>query len=188
MEKNIILLFVAMSFFSFAQTPCPPEGTAKLYKDQVANQYKNRDIVVSQIDSTVTLEKMLADGPDYTRFNPQAYVEITGYLVLTRLGGKESCNCGASIDSMRDNHIYIGLTPHSLEKECVIVEITPKFKKKHPRFDLKYMVGKKVRVRGYLFCDMEHKANAVNTCTSCGSPWRKTIWEVHPVVLIELIK
>lgn len=172
---------------------CSDWGNAKNSKDSIANRYKNRDILVNQpIDTSVTLGKMLAKGEDSKRFNNNSYVKITGYLVEVQDGGKESCNCGTDNDSLKDIHIYIGQTPTSPKSECVIAEITHKWKKINKIYTLKDFkakgfVGQKVNVYGYLFYDAEHKGSAVNTCKVCANTWRATCWEAaHPVCKIEL--
>jgi hypothetical protein len=100
----------------------------------------------------------------------------------------ESCNCGSIADSLQDIHIYIGTTPGAKKEDCIIVEVTPQFKKLNPNFNAKEFVGKKVNIYGYLFYDKEHRGNAKNTCMICTNVWRRTVWEVHPVVKIELAK
>lgn len=186
--KNIILFFFLLfSSPLFSQTPCPLEGTAKTENDKAANRLKNRDIDNSQkIDESVTLEKMLASGEDSKRFNSNSYVKITGYVVEVKDGGKESANCGTNVDSLKDIHIYIGETPTSKKEDCIIVEVTHKFKSLHKGFNVKSFVGKQVNVYGFLFYDFEHHGNAKNTCTVCTNVWRRTCEEVHPVTKFEL--
>lgn len=169
--------------------PCPVEGAGKNDKDKAANKYKNREIVAGKVINTkVTLQAVLVPGEDSKRFNPDDYVMITGYCVEVKQGGQESCNCESKIDSLQDNHIYIGLTPTAKKEDCMIVEITPRFKKLNKGFNLKSFVGKKINVYGYIFYDAEHKGNAKNTCNVCTNTWRASCNEVHPVVKIELAK
>ena len=191
--KRIILLIFAITFSVtvFAQTvkPCPVEGTAKTDKDKIANRYKNRDIEnADEIDTTITLIKMLAPGEDSKRFNPDSFVKITGYIVEVKPGGIESCNCLSTDDQLQDKHIYVGLTPNAAKSNCIIVEVTPKWKKLNPNFNFKLFIGKKVNIYGYIFFDAEHKGNARNTCDHCANIWRATCNEIHPVTEIELIK
>jgi hypothetical protein len=181
-----IALFLTMSIYS--QSPCPVEGKGKNDKDIAANKLKNRDIETKVINTKVTLQSILTPGEDSKRFNQNDFVMITGYCVFIERGGKESCNCGSSIDTLQDNHIYIGLTPNAKKEDCMIVEITPRFKRLNKGFDLKQFAGKKINVYGYIFYDAEHKGNAKNTCDKCTNTWRYTCNEIHPVVKIELSK
>lgn len=177
-----LLLFMCLS----THAQCPTEGKAKNAKEAQANRYKNREIIQGIVDTSVTLEKILAPGNDLNRFSPNSFVKITGYLVEVKPGGVESCNCKSKDKDTNDIHIYIGQTPNAPKTSCVIVEITPRFKWINKGFDVKQFVGKKVNVYGYLFYDEEHFMNAVNTCGKCTNNWRATVWEVHPVVKIEL--
>ena len=185
--KNLfafIFLFIIAS--SIAQ--CPLQGTAKNKNEAIANRLKNRAIIEGTVDTSVTLEKMLAPGEDSKRFNDSSYVKITGYLVAFKKGDKESCNCEESADSLIDTHIFIGKTPYAEKSDCIVVEITPRFKKLHKDLILKAMQGKLVNVCGYPFFDGEHKGFAVNTCNGCKHAWRGSCNEVHPVCEIELVE
>ena len=186
-----ILFLLFLTNFISAQTPCPVEGSAHLDKDKIANRYKNREIVnylTQPIDNSITLEKMLEPGDDSKRFNPDSFVKIIGYIVEIKDGGKESCNCETNVDSLKDIHIYVGLTPNADKSECVIVEVTHKWKSLNRGYNLKQYVGKQVNIYGFIFYDAEHKGNAKNTCSVCTNVWRKTVVEVHPVCKIELVK
>lgn len=184
MKKSILIVLTILNISMFSQ--CPVEGGAKNAKDAQANKYKNREITSTEIDTSVTLDKMLAYGEDSKRFNQNSFIKIIGYLVEVKQGGKESCNCGTEIDSLQDIHIYIGKTPTSLKSECLIVEITPRFKHLNKNTNLKPLKGKLVNVYGWLFFDDEHHGNARNTCKVCTNVWRVTSWEIHPITRIEL--
>ena len=69
----------------------------------------------------------------------------------------------------------------------MICEITPKYIGRDT-IDFKSKIGKKVRITGYLFYDLEHRHNAINTCNTCTNVWRASCWEIHPVCKIEVIK
>lgn len=166
---------------------CPIEGSAKNKKDAIANKLKNREIIKKNLTDSISLTMILiGNGDDSQKFSDTSFIKITGYLVEVKPGGKESCNCEASDDASTDTHIYIGLSPNAEKSECMIVEVTPRFKALHKGLNLHLMKGKEVYVSGYLFYDAEHKGNAVNTCKTCTNTWRKTCWEIHPVVDIEL--
>lgn len=182
--KRVIITILAILSVAVCLGQCPIQGNAKNDKEVIANKLKNREIVSAHIDTTITLRKILHKGEDSKRFNNNSYVKLTGYLVEIKPGGKESCNCGASIDSLTDTHIYIGTTPSSEKSDCMIIEITPRFKKLNKGLILQHMKGKEVIIEGYLFYDEEHKGNAVNTCKVCTNTWRRTCWEIHPVYSI----
>lgn len=183
--KTILLLLISIS--SMAQ--CPLQGTAKNKNEATANILKNRTIIEGSVDTSITLQKILAFGKDSGRFSTDSYVKITGYLVEIKKGGPESCNCELDADSLTDTHIYIGSTPHAEKPDCIIVEITPKFKKLNKNIILKSMKDKQVNVYGFLFYDSEHKGDASNTCNVCKKNiWRRTVTEIHPVCKIEIVQ
>ena len=184
MKKLLTLLLLSTSLL---HAQCPVEGSATNDKDKIANRLKNRNITTKKIDS-INLQQVLAPGRDSARFSNTSYSMIEGYVVEIKDGGKESCNCGAEADSLIDVHIYIGLTPTAAKEDCMIIEVTPKFKKLYPTLNLKKLKGKKVKIYGYMFYDEEHKGNAKNTCMKCTKVWRRTCWEIHPVVKIKEIK
>ena len=118
-------------------------------------------------------------------------MELTdGYLVRQDEQGKERCNCNLATVREKDGdiHMYIGLVPDAAIKNCMVVEITPEWKKQNPEYDIKSMVGKKIKLKGFLLFDYMHKGNATNTCESCSNTWRKTCWELHPVTDIALAR
>lgn len=137
---------------------------------------------------------------------------IIGYLYYFEATGAESSNCeltGPDKDGGNvDFHIGIGFDkalatqvnvnnpskpPKALEKNSVIVEMTPHYR---ARFqdgiwtlaNLKPALGHKVKVVGQLLVDSEHNKPADN-CAIKGTPaqqnhcWRYSIWELHPVTM-----
>ncbi len=88
-----------------------------------------------------------------------------------------------------DRHIYVGKRRNAPLRECVIVEVTPRFYAVHSDWmDITKLTGHIVRFEGWLFFDSEHKANAVNTNPGNAKDWRATCWEIHPVTAIEIIQ
>lgn len=141
---------------------------------------------------TLSLEDII-NAPkheDETEYTDGQYVKTTGYIVKYEEEGGESCNCYMADKSSKtgDVHIYLGLKPDADEKQCIIVEITPAFKKLHPAYEKSIQPGSKVNIFGFMLYDYMHEKNAINSCRSCGgNVWRKTCWEIHPVTYIENI-
>jgi hypothetical protein len=188
MKRLILALLILLgAHTSFSQTICPPEGNAKTEKKKESNVLKNRPVDIKLNPKTLSIDSLLLDGNDYNRFSNSDYVIVTGYVIGIKGGGLESCNCKSKNEADHDIHIYIGKTPNSEKQDCFIVEITPKFKSLN-KIDYQKLIGRKVTVTGYLFFDEEHKGNARNTCKKCTKLWRKTVWEVHPVVKIEEVQ
>lgn len=200
MHKTLLtigILSALISFGSFQRQTCPEPGKPCTKsgcfadeKEKKLNTAKNRSVTVPDQDPTrIKINMLINRGrrDDRDLFLDNAYVEITdGYLIRQDEQGKERCNCNLASEREKDGdiHMYIGLVPDAPIKNCMVVEITPAWKKKHPEYNIKAMVGKKVKVRGFLLYDYKHTGNAVNTCESCANVWRKTCWEVHPVTEI----
>lgn len=182
---KLTLLLGFWSIVLFSQSVCPPEGDATHEKEKQLNRLKNRSVEFMDGANVLPLEDLLAPGNDTARFTSEQYVTVSGYVVYYAPGDAESCNCHSDDKKNHDVHIYIGKKKNSKKKDCIIVDITPPYKSSHS-IDLKKLKGKKVSVTGYLMFDFEHKGNAANTCMKCTRIWRRTAWEIHPVVKIEL--
>ena len=181
-------MLLSVGFISLGQV-CPPEGTGKNAKEKHANTLKNRSVIVNKarIPMTLSLDSVLVIGQDSARFRDSNYVVMDGFVVEFKSGESESCNCNSVEEKNHDIHIYVGKTPDAKKENCMICEITPPYKNSvHP--DVKSMVGQRVVVEGFLFYDAEHKGNAKNTCKRCTNTWRATVWEIHPVTLLEVVK
>ena len=202
--KLLLILLIACVTFSsqtFGQathkkkkTPtadnCPPEGSATDDKHKTLNIHKNASTEAPSgtpdnwdIESVIGAPK----HEDSTDFTVGSYVALKGFLVSFQEEGGESCNCGLAVAAEKtgDVHMYIGLTAGAPKTECVIVEITPDFKRLHPDYEQMLNAKTQVTVSGYLLYDIEHTAQSMNTCKSCTKTWRKTCWEIHPIVSIK---
>lgn len=184
--RNLLTILSLASLQAFSQNPCPVKGDSKSPKLQHLDTLKNRT-KPGIIDRTVTLEKILAPGNDLSRFKTSQYVQVTGYVILVKPGGSETCNCHSKDADDLDIHIEIAEKPTDNAKDAMIVEINRFTKLQHPEWtvaSLKKLIGKKVTVEGWIFSDEEHKQNAVNSNPSGTDLWRRTITEIHPVLKI----
>ena len=193
MKKILVLVILTLSYV-FPQenfNDCPPQGDSKIKSVKALNVLKNRTEIpqVSDIDITITLSKILKPGNDKNRFTTSTAAEITGYILEVSPGGSESCNCHAKGDKLIDTHIEVGTSSHSTKK--MIVEVSPRFKALHSGLwstkNLRKLIGKKVKIKGWLFFDAEHKQNATNTNPNGNNNWRTTCWELHPVTSIDVV-
>lgn len=191
----IILLFVVVRK-SFGETieDCGPHGNAKpgtMMFD--LNPLKNRfPATLPLLNNKIDLQSLLRGGNDTSRFNVNDSVSIVGYVAVVKPGGPESCNCGSRI--FRDVHIALVSDPKYAENDSqhVVVEMTPRVMQARGwtvKNVKKKFLHRWVRISGLMFNDLIHKHNALNTNPQ-GSPkviWRRTSWEVHPVLSIELV-
>ena len=140
---------------------------------------------------------MLARGTDVARWNSQQAVRVDAYVVGVTLGPPESCNCGAQDERHRDIHLELALSPTEVRGwRIVVAEVTPRWRGAllAGRWDQSFeglrqtILGKQVRVAGWLLFDHEHARNARNTAKPGKGNARATAWEIHPVTSLELFK
>lgn len=188
MKKTLSTILLIISLCGYSQ--CPVKGDNNKTKFQHLDSLKNR-VNVGKSDLKVTLEMILKTGDDTKRFTDKQYVKLTGYVILVKDGGAETCNCHSKNKVDLDVHIEIAINPDGDAKHAMIVEINRYTKLKNKSYtvsELKKLIGKKVNVEGWLFFDEEHKQNAVNTSPNGTTLWRATCWEVHPVINITQTK
>ncbi len=166
-------------------SPCSIYGDNAREEMRYADSLKNRPQVIELPAPDITLQSLLTPGDDKDRFNSSTYVSLSGYIVLVKYGGSETCNCHSKNKSDLDTHIELASTPDGSGKQCIVCEIN----RYNSDPSLSYMNviklrGKKVQIDGYLFFDGEHHQNAVNTNPSGTFLWRASSWEIHPVCKI----
>ncbi len=179
------------------------QGNAKSKRIKDLNKLKNRFNIPdnSFIDSTITLNAILQPGVDTARFTSDNAVYIEGYVFSVKSGGQETCNCKTKLERYKDIHIEITADDvHTSANERVIVELTPRMKRiifnqlginSITSNKLKNAIlGKRVRIQGWLFFDEEHMQNSYNIDPedTSNDNWRATCWEVHPITSIEIIE
>jgi hypothetical protein len=175
---------------------CPPEGDGG---DPALNRLKNRidegNYVAVPFDAIAQLEwpqsvgrrrraKWSASDTERVARYEGIPVSVEGYLARTKLEGPESANCHGADNEFRDFHIWLTKTPNEDRKGSIVIETTPPVRAKHPnwRTDLLGQIARKdqrVRISGWLMLDPEHPDQVGKT--------RATIWEVHPVMKIEVL-
>lgn len=177
---------------------CPPEGSANSARIAALNENKNRNIFpqLTDIDTTITLKKMLEPGNDKNRWKISNAVRITGYVYDVKPGGIETCNCKEKKIDGRDTHIELVIDPMDNSKtKRVIVEVTPRIREimrqKGENWSTKKLrdklLGRWVCFEGWLLFDEEHASQAENTSPGRERNWRATAWEVHPVTGFKVV-
>jgi hypothetical protein len=178
-----------------AQT-CPPEGDATQQLARELNPLKNREQapLPTEINPNATLAAVLAPGSDLDRWRASDAAIFEGVVINVKEGGIESVNCHAKDPAHRDTHIELALDAGAPARQRVIVEVTPRWREKVAAvFDwstssLKHqLIGRRVRVTGWLFNDLEHKPQAENSNPGGAHNWRATVWEIHPVTGIQVL-
>jgi hypothetical protein len=121
---------------------------------------------------------------EITRFEGAA-VSAVGYIVAIKpqRSNSESCNCAMKGEDATDWHIALVEHPGDGESSSVVVEPTPRIKKKHPNWTKKNLEpwlneDIPVRISGWLLFDPQH--------TNHLKKYRSTLWEIHPITKIEV--
>lgn len=174
---------------------CPPEGDGG---DPALNRLKNRTdsarFVPVSIDAVLALpwpaaverrrraEWSRADAARVAR-SEGTPVSVEGYLVGAKEEGPESPNCHGADAGFRDWHLWLAGSPGRDRSRSVVVEATPVIRARHPAWSLRAIRrlvrdGDRVRVGGWLLLDPEHPDQVGRT--------RGTIWEIHPIMAIEV--
>ena len=112
-------------------------------------------------------------------------VQTVGYIVAIKpqAGNSETCNCGWHGERATDWHIALVEHVGDGESSSIVVEPTPRLKKKHPKWT-KGMLSAwlnsdlPVRISGWLLFDPQHKNHL--------KKYRSTLWEIHPITKIEV--
>jgi hypothetical protein len=172
---------------------CPPSGDGG---DPVLNTLKNRIDEAQWLSSSVT-EVLSYTWPRGIEGRPRFRwskvdaaviakheglpVQLEGYFAQVKRQGPESCNCHSVED--RDYHIWLMDSPNAGRAQSVVIETTPRVSAYHPAWTTSNLTKlsktrEKVRVSGWLMMDPEHPDQIGKT--------RGTIWEVHPVMQIEV--
>jgi hypothetical protein len=174
---------------------CPPEGSGG---DSALNRLKNRDLPPPAYEP-MTVAQILSNEPTHLSEMPhdrsgwsQAALEeiagwenrgivVEGYLLKAKQMGVETCNCKDK--RRRDYHLWISTSPDDDRSQSIIAEVSPRLLDAHPNWKLHILSRlaqdrARVRLSGWMMWDPEHPDQLGNT--------RGTLWEIHPVHLIEV--
>jgi hypothetical protein len=174
---------------------CPPNGDGP---DEELDRLKNRadegnyiPVSFAAIDTlpwprTVDRERRSewsrSDSAAVARYEGLP-VAVEGYLAGAKVEGPEATNCHAADTKDRDWHIWLTGQPHGDRSGSIVVEATPRVRDSHPgwRFSAVRNAardGDRVRISGWLMLDPDHPEQLGKT--------RGTLWEIHPIMKIEL--
>lgn len=175
---------------------CPPDGDGG---DRELNFLKNR-VDSAPVWKATPLESLLErrwpmdlvrrPRAEWSRADSVAVarreglpIAIEGYFVGAKQEGPEATNCHGADRTFRDWHIWLAMEPGKDRRRSIVVETTPAVRVTHPEWSLS-MIHKfvrdstLVRVSGWLLLDQEHPEQLGKT--------RGTLWEIHPVLRIEV--
>jgi hypothetical protein len=183
-------------------SPCRPQGDDPKPSFIALDLQKNRASSpnAADIDHEVTLGAILAPGTDIDRFDATRGATIEGIVVRVKQGSRETCNCHASDPIDQDTHIELALSGSATPTQRVVVEVTPRIRKQMKNAGQDWstralqgedgadgIVGKWLRITGWLFFDDIHLKIAENTNPGGSHNVRATCWEIHPVTALEVL-
>jgi hypothetical protein len=125
-------------------------------------------------------------------------IAVVCYFGWSRDEKEESCNCHQHDKSMFDIHTWLLKEPAEIDgsqapdrSRAVVAEVTPRLKPDHPKWTQDIIrrlarAGKQVRVSGWLLMDQEHPEQITGTPSQ--EPTRGTLWEIHPILAIEVMQ
>jgi len=170
---------------------CGMAGSAAGARARALNLLKNRYAApaAADLDSSATLAALLAPGGDRGRWSDRRGATVVGYVRDVKPGGFETSNCLAKAREYRDTHIELVADPANASALPVIVEVTPRWRAMMAARGVDWstatlrrqLLGRWVRVTGWLMFDAEHANAAMNTAPGHPHDWRATAWEVHPI-------
>jgi hypothetical protein len=194
---------------------CPAEGSgdvqakrpsshAKL--DLLKNRVDMAEWVATAVSEIVNWRWEPGDGkqpdqwPDEIVQKNGLPLAVEGYLLAVRPENKapgESCNCHATDLADVDFHMWLydreppaRLGPNPKERgQSLVLEVTPRVRANHPSWTpehLKRIISARVpvRVSGWSFFDPQHGPEVRGSQSH--APTRATLWEVHPILEIEV--
>ena len=173
---------------------CPPEGSGG---DSEQNLLKNRsdegNYVPVNFDAIANLTWPVAiQQKDRKNWSPEDKaaiakyegipVMVEGYLAGSKESGAESANCGKTASNTVDWHVWLVKNSGQGRDVSIVIEPTPRSRANHQwtLAKLKPFIDNQtlVRISGWLFFDPEHPDQIGLT--------RGTLWEIHPVMQIEV--
>ncbi len=184
---------------------CPPEGSANPKKGKHAelkpreknlNLHMNRETLPqsSDFEKTVGIEDFY-NSKDDSIFSEDKAATLTGYIFRASTNGMESCNCFTEDKNEYSTNVYLSPNPLTAETrlaDCIVTVITPYSRSLHPDWTTDFfnykMVGKKVKVSGWMIYNYLKGNLSVETNSNGTQPERRTIWGLCPVTGLEELK
>ena len=110
-------------------------------------------------------------------------------------GSTDTSNCEATSPAYSTTQIRIAVTGDAPANRRVVVEITPRWQEAMAGVGVNWgtatlintLVGRKVRVVGWMLFDTEHANQSENTSPGNPNNSRATAWEIDPVTVLEVL-
>jgi len=179
---------------------CPASGKGG---DTTLNEQKNRDVAPASY-ATSSISELVADAPaaraagkadrDTWTSEQRASiakqeakaVRVIGYLAGVAKEEGEACNCGSK--EFVDYHMWLVEKPKQKRYRSMVIELSPRLLAAHPTWPERarraWRNGAHLRISGWRTWDQEHPEQLHDTAKRHAT--RKTLWEIHPVHMIEI--
>lgn len=187
---SIITLTVTNSKAQAVFHNCPIGGIHPNYDDSMKNRYDIPDAYTTiQFDQLAALKVNAA--------LPKGAISFTGYCILVKDGGGETCNCKSKDVATHDTHIEITIDDKHLKNtDAIVCEVNGRVRALMLAMKVdwstktltKLLVGHTIEIGGYAFTDDHHWQNSVDDEPNGTDNWRKTCVEIHPVTYIKVIQ
>ena len=208
MKKLLLIpaaIAIAFTLFAFGNhNDCPAEGKPNPKKGKEAklkprernlNIHINRETAPqpSDFDNGITFQRMY-DSKDDSIFDEDKAVTLTGYIYKATEVGMESCNCYTEDKTKYSTNIYISDKPIDKDTrlgDCIVVNVTPysrTINKDWTTDNVTFkMIGKKVKVSGWLIYNYLQGNRSIETNPNSAEPERRTIWGICPMTDIKML-
>jgi len=202
--SGIIIITISVLAFR-GQKDCPAEGKPNPKKGKNAvlkprekelNRHKNRESLPqsSDFDNNVSIQGMY-DSKDDSIYNENKAANLIGYVFRAVTTGMESCNCYTEDKSKYSVNVYISkdpITKQTKTSECIVAVVTPysiSLNKDWTSDNINdKLVGKRVKVSGWLIFDYLKSNESVETNSNGTQLDRRTIWGICPLTNITALE
>jgi hypothetical protein len=182
---------------------CGPGGQPNA-ADPVENMLKNR--VAMPASTTATTVAEFRNLPNHDKAARSAWtpedlatfkaledvpVRIVGYLKGVKSEGAEATNCKFTDAAGVDFHSWL---VDAADKDqdrsfSAVAEFTPRWRQSNPAWTLAALQklvtdGAQVRISGWRLFDYEHPEQL--PANNAKNPTRSTLWEIHPITMVEV--
>lgn len=169
MLSAFVSILAALSLVADTTAQRKPNDEKGESKEQMALKNRGMSPKQADIDQAVTLDGLLSKK-EMSSFSTSKAATVEGHVI--------------QVEKEEDGDYHIAMATAASETDTqkwVIVEVTPGWRKRKASLSdakIKQLHGKKVRVTGWLYYEMEEEHQ---------DP-RGTRWEIHPVTDITVVK
>src|SRR5690242_3239395 len=186
----VLLIVLLIVLWLILAINCPNAGIALTTRARNLHRLKNRTSIptATDFDSTITLDALLQPGDDTNRWSNNRAGRLQGEVIDVAYARPEATNCFNPC--RRDIHIVLATHKGATKREQVIVEVTPNFQRTDWSEETLHaqLVGHWCEFEGWMYFDAGHAEESENISPGKLDNWRATVWEIHPVTKIAVLR